>query len=86
MSDRAREKGRLAIYAMAGVYLLFMAYKIFKSLPSSTDSSFMILIIAMVAFVIIGAGLIIFGLGRSYRLSKEELEERKRLEEEKKNQ
>lgn len=86
MSDRAREKGRLAIYAMAGVYLLFMAYKIFKSLPSSTDGSFMILIIAMVAFVIIGAGLIIFGLGRSYRISKEELEERKRIEEEKKNQ
>lgn len=86
MSDRAREKGRLAIYAMAGVYLLFMAYKIFKSLPSSTDSSFMILIIAMVAFVIIGAGLIIFGLGRSYKISKEELEERKRLENEKKEQ
>lgn len=86
MSDRAREKGRLAIYAMAGVYLLFMAYQIFKYLPSSTDSSFVILVIAMVAFVIIGAGLIIFGLGRSYRLSKEELEERKRLEEEKKNQ
>ena len=86
MSDRAREKGRLAIYAMAGVYLLFMAYQIFKSLPSSTDSSFVILVIAMVAFVIIGAGLIIFGLGRSYRPSKEELEERKRLEEEKKNQ
>ena len=79
MSDRAREKGRLAIYAMAGVYLLFMAYQIFKSLPSSTDNSFIILVIAMVAFVIIGAGLIIFGLGRSYKISKEELEERKRL-------
>lgn len=86
MSDRAREKGRLAIYAMAGVYLLFMAYQIFKSLPSSTDNSFIILVIAMVAFVIIGAGLIIFGLGRSYKISKEELEERKRLENEKKEQ
>lgn len=84
MSDRAREKGRLAIYAMAGVYLLFMAYQIFKSLPSSTDNSFIILVIAMVAFVIIGAGLIIFGLGRSYKISKEELEERKRLEMKKK--
>lgn len=63
-----------------------MAYQIFKSLPSSTDNSFIILVIAMVAFVIIGAGLIIFGLGRSYKISKEELEERKRLENEKKEQ
>lgn len=49
-------------------------------------NSFIILVIAMVAFVIIGAGLIIFGLGRSYKISKEELEERKRLENEKKEQ
>lgn len=86
MSDRAREKGRLTIYAMAGAYLLVIAYQIFKSLPSSTDNSFIILVIAMVAFVIIGAGLIIFGLGKSYKISKEELEERKRLENEKKEQ
>lgn len=81
MSDRAREKGRLVIYAMAGFYLLYMAYDIYKGLPSSSDSSFIIFSIAMVAFVIIGAGLVIFGVGRNYRISKEELEERKKLNE-----
>lgn len=81
MSDRAREKGRLVIYAMAGFYLLYMASDIYKGLPSSSDSSFIILSIAMVAFVIIGAGLVIFGVGRNYRISKEELEERKKLNE-----
>ena len=35
MSDKAREKGRLAIYGMAGLYILYMAYSIFKGLSDS---------------------------------------------------
>lgn len=78
MSDRAREKGRLAIYSMAGFYLLYMAYSLYGGLSKNSGAEFIIAAIAMVVFVIAGAGLIIFGIKKGYRISKEEQEERKK--------
>ena len=34
MNDRAKYKGRMAIYAMAGVYLLAQAYYMYKDIPT----------------------------------------------------
>ena len=43
MNDRAKYKGRMAIYAMAGVYLLAQAYYMYKDIPTSsgTDKTLM---------------------------------------------
>lgn len=61
MNDGAREKGRAALYSMAGVYLLYLAYSIFKELTQNPDEGGIFVKIAMVAFVMIGAGMIGFG-------------------------
>ena len=38
MNDRAKYKGRMAIYAMAGVYLLAQAYYMYKDIPTSSGT------------------------------------------------
>mgnify|MGYP000373390633 CR=1 FL=1 len=39
MNDRAKYKGRMAIYAMAGVYLLAQAYYMYKiSRPAAAQT------------------------------------------------
>lgn len=84
LSEKSRTKGRMAIYAMAGFYLLYMAYSMFKSLPTSTDTERILMIVFMVVFVLAGGGMIIMGLVTSYKLSKETAEAMRRIEEEKK--
>lgn len=74
MNDRAKTKGRMAIYAMAGVYLLYQAYMIFKGLPRSEGTDKIIMIIAMLAFTVIGTVMIIGGVYKSSRLMKEDRE------------
>lgn len=74
MNDRSKTKGRMAIYAMAGVYLLYQAYMIFKGLPRSEGTDKIIMIIAMIAFVIIGAAMVIGGVCKSSQLMKEDRE------------
>ena len=74
MNDRLKTKGRMAIYAMAGVYLLYQAYMIFKGLPRSEGTDKIIMIIAMIAFVIIGAAMVIGGVCKSSQLMKEDRE------------
>ena len=77
MSDKAREKGRLAIYGMAGLYILYMAYSIFKGLSDSAGSEQLVLFVAMIAFAIIGVGLIVFSLVRGYKISKADYDREK---------
>lgn len=84
MSERAREKGRLAIYGMAGLYILYMAYSIFKGLSDSAGSEQLVLLVAMIAFTVIGIGLIVFSLVRGYKISKTEYDDKKNKENENK--
>ncbi|MGN0276402.1 MAG: hypothetical protein ACI4CZ_04335 [Hominisplanchenecus sp.] len=71
MSDYARNRGRMAIYAMAGVYLLFMAYNMFKSIPTSSGNEKILLIVFMVLFTIIGGAMVIMGMYLGYKMTKE---------------
>lgn len=71
MNNYARNRGRMAIYAMAGVYLLFMAYNIFKSLPTSSGNEKIIMIVALIFFVIVGGGMVIMGIYMGYKISKQ---------------
>lgn len=71
MSDNARNKGRSAIYAMAGFYLIYMAYQIFKNRADSAGGEYVAVMIAAVAFALVGGAMILFGLYNFYKIGKE---------------
>ena len=85
MNDRAKYKGRMAIYAMAGVYLLAQAYYMYKDIPTSSGTDKILMSIFMVVFAVIGAGMVIMGVTKSYKAIKEDYnavpEEEKKEEE-----
>ena len=72
MNDRAKYKGRMAIYAMAGVYLLGQAYYMYKDIPTSSGTDKILMSIFMVVFAVIGAGMVIMGVTKSYKAIKED--------------
>ena len=72
MNDRAKYKGRMAIYAMAGVYLLAQAYYMYKDIPTSSGTDKTLMSIFMVVFAVIGAGMVIMGVTKSYKALKED--------------
>lgn len=69
MSEKAKKKGRMAIYAMAGVYLLFMAYNLVKDLPYSSGNQKILSIVFIIFFGVVGAAMVIMGLVKGYQLS-----------------
>ena len=63
MSEKVRNRGRMAIYSMAGFYLLYMAYKLSSGLPDSSGNTKILMIVFMVFFALIG------GIIGGYKLS-----------------
>ena len=57
-----REKGRAAVYTMAGVYLLVMAYNLWDKLPQSGASESLMMAVFAIVFVVAGLGMAGFGL------------------------
>ena len=51
MSEKVRNRGRMAIYSMAGFYLLYMAYKLSSGLPDSSGNTKILMIVFMVFFL-----------------------------------
>lgn len=82
LSDKARDRGRMAIYAMAGLYLLYMAYSIFNGLSSSSGNERILMIVFIIFFTIVGGGMVIMGVYMGYRLSKQTPDATKEIEEE----
>lgn len=78
MGDRAREKGRAAIYSMAGIYLLYLAYCMFRDRADSAGGEYTLIMAAMAAFVVIGIGLIGFSLKMLKDIHQKETEESKK--------
>lgn len=70
MSDNARNRGRMAIYAMAGFYLLFMAYKLLTGLSTSSGNEKILMIVFMIFFAVVGGGMMVMGIVTGYKLSK----------------
>ena len=66
-NDGWKKNARLAIYAMAGFYLLTLAYQMFRAISTSHGNEQMIMIVATILFLIVGVGLIGFGLIVGYR-------------------
>ena len=75
MSDKARNKGRMAIYSMAGIYLLFMAYNLVKELPYTSGNQKILSIVFIIFFGIVGGGMVVLSLIQGYKLSKPQQEE-----------
>lgn len=69
-----REKARFGIYMLAGIYLETLAYSMFRNLSNSTGIEWVIVIVAMIAFALIGAVLIGAGLYSMWKGAKERKE------------
>ncbi len=61
-----KDKARMAIYAMAGIYLLILAFQMFSNLGTAGDER-MIMIVFIILFGIVGVGLTLVGIVSSYR-------------------
>ena len=66
-NDGWKKNARLAIYAMAGFYLLTLAYQMFRAISTSHGNEQLVMIVATILFLIVGVGLIGFGLIAGYR-------------------
>lgn len=84
LNEKARTRGRMAIYALAGVYLLYMAYSMFRELPYSAGSEKVLMIVFSILFILIGGGMVIMALYKGFKLSKETTDAMRKIEEEKK--
>lgn len=56
------DKARAAVYALAGAYLLYMAYQIFNSRMDQGGSQYTLMLVFSIIFLILGIGLIVFGV------------------------
>lgn len=74
MSNSMKNRGRGALYAMAGFYLVYMAYQVFKNRADSSGGEYIAVMIGAAAFLIIGVGLMGFGLYMFYKIGKEQHE------------
>lgn len=66
-----KNRARPAIYAMAGVYLLYLAYSMFKKISVTSGGEQTLMIVFTILFAVLGLALMLFGLIRGYRYTKE---------------
>ena len=66
-NDGWKKNARLAIYAMAGFYLLTLAYQMFRAISTSHGNEQLVMIVATILFLIVGLGLIGFGTINVYK-------------------
>ncbi len=70
MSEDNRNRARFVIYALAGAYLLYLAWQLFQGLEDA-GSDRTIMIVAIIAFTLIGAAAVIVGVYVSGKQMKE---------------
>lgn len=76
-----RDKARLAVYALGGVYLLYLAWELLQGLPTAgSEKPLMIVFIAL--FAVIGVAAIGAGVYSGWKQAKETAEAAKRQAEE----
>ena len=69
-NDGWKRNARHVIYAMAGFYLLTLAYNMFKAISTTTGTEQILMIIFTILFTIIGLCMIVFGLSAGFKNSK----------------
>lgn len=73
MNNHAKNKGRMAIYTMAGFYLLYLAYSMLRDLNASSGNERTLMIVFLIFFVVVGAGMMIMGIVTGYKLSRKDI-------------
>lgn len=85
MGEWTREKKRAAVYALVGIYLLYLAVQLFQGRLDDGGDVQWILIIFMVLFAGVGVGLTVFSVWRIWKGDMEDAdggpEDRKNKEE-----
>lgn len=66
-----KENGRVIFYSMAGAYLVYLAISMVGGLGEITGVQKIVIIIAMVVFVVVGAGLVCWGISKGIRQVKD---------------
>ncbi|QOV18486.1 hypothetical protein INP51_10735 [Blautia liquoris] len=62
-----KDNVRVAIYAMAGVYLLSLSYNMFRAISSSHGNEQLLMIVFTILFTVIGFGMVFFGIVSGYK-------------------
>lgn len=65
-----KDKARPAIYLLAGLYILYMAYKLFVMMNTSSGGEKILMIAFAVLFLGLGMGLSGFAIGRIMKSNK----------------
>ena len=65
-----KNKARPAIYSMAGFYLVYLSYNMFKEISKTSGGEQMTAVIFSILFAVVGVGGILFGLLAGYKNSK----------------
>ena len=76
LSDKSKEKVRAGIYPMAGVYLIYTAYCMFREISVTSGNKQTLMLVFSIIFSIIGLAMILLGLSMTYKISKQIKEER----------
>lgn len=69
-NDMRNNRIRSAIYPMAGLYLLFLAYDTYRNISVTSGNDQIMMIVFCILFTICGLGLNILGLSMVYKFSK----------------
>lgn len=56
------DKARAAVYTLAGVYLLYMAYQVFGLRMDNGGNDYTLMLIFSIIFMVFGIGLIAFAI------------------------
>lgn len=75
-----KNRVRMAIYPMAGVYIISQAYHMVKALPTASGNEHTLMIVFSILFAVIGIGLIIFGFAGVKKNADHMQEQQKDLE------
>ena len=65
-----RDKARIAVYALGGLYLLYLAWQMFQGLPTA-GSEKPLMIVFLIFLVVIGAAMVGWGLYTSWKAASE---------------
>lgn len=68
--NRWKERAKLVIYSMMGVYLLYLSYCMFQKISLTSGGEQRLIIVFTILFAVIGFTLILFGLTESYKRKK----------------
>ena len=75
-----RSRARMAIYPMAGIYIIYQAHNTFREISVTSGNEQMLMIAFTILFAVLGLALIIFGLVGGYKNSKQSRQQQDQID------